>query len=457
MYKIILVIVCYFLLFSSNLFSQNWTKISNVKPYINYIYNSKTDINKVYVAANDLPTDISLSKATFPLLGNGIIVSKDGGNSFNDTAMTDKSIYCITTSLSNPNIMIASARKYNLNKILFSWDKGNTWEEYSERCSGTHQIMKIAHKIVNDKELFLTASLNSFFGYKFSEDFFDKCDEIPGFKIVPHDIKFSTLKKDWVFMTGDNNTEGKIFRSLDNGKTFEEFNKGLEGLRILSVLPSGINPNVVYCGADSVGVNEKIFGKGIYVSNDTGRTWQLHSVAGHSVFEIKEHPLSPYIIAAACGNGGVWVSGKGGNSFEPINGGLPENTSVRKVEFKHSAITQSGFELFASVYGEGLYKHSGIIVSVDDKSEPIDFKISSVYPQPANDLLYIEINSNSESFSLATIYDLTGTELLSQQISLTSGINLVKISDITSLKSGTYLITINTNNEILRKTFVISR
>ena len=455
MKRLLLILFITISIFAYNLNAQKWTKIPNVKPYINYIYAAKANSNHIYVAADSFPSDVSLYKATFSSIGNGIAISKDGGNSFSDTSMSDKSVYCIVESVTNPNIIVASARQNNLGKILFSWDKGSTWEDYSDRCEGTQQIIKIVNKQHEGKELFLTAALNTFFGYRFSDNFFDNCNEIPGFKIVPYDIKISTLKKDWVFLTGDHNTEGKIFRSFDNGKTFEQCSLGLEGLRILSVQPSGILPNVVYCGADSVTLDGKIFGKGLYISVDTGRTWNLHSIAGHSVFDIKEHPQNPWIIAVAAGTGGIWVSGKAGNEIFPINEGLPENISIRKVEFKNTPLTGAGFELFASNFGDGLYKRSGIVVSVDENLN--NRATMQIYPNPASDFLNINYNTENQNNIDVSISDITGTIIYETSMQVSSGINLLKIEIPKSFNSGMYLLMIKDGLNIYRNSFVISR
>ncbi len=445
------------ILFISDISAQNWQKVSNVRPFVNYIYTSKSDPNIVYVAADNQPTELYFSDVNFPIKGDGIIISKDGGKTFTDTAMTDKSVYCITKSLKNPDIIIASARQYKLGQILFSWDNGLSWEENSDRCQGSHQIMKIANRILDDKELFLTTSWNTVQGYRYSDNFFDNCSEIPGLVLKPHDIKFSTLKKDWVFMTGDNITQGKILRSFDNGKTFEVCNQGLEGLRVLSVLPSGVLPNVVYCGADSIDILNTIFGKGIYISVDTGRTWKLHSAIGASVYDLKEHPKSPYIVAAAGGNAGIWVSGNGGNTFAPINEGFPENASLKMLEFKNTSISSNGFELFAAVYGDGLYYRSGIIVSVDDNNVVTNDEINKIYPQPAKDRIYAEVNSQTDAVAELSIFDITGTKLLSKQVTLKMGTNLLTIDEIENYGTGYYILSLNSNNKTIRKPIVISK
>lgn len=67
-----------------------------------------------------------------------------------------------------------------------------------------------------------------------------------------------------------------------------------------------------------------------------------------------------------------------------------------------------------------------------------------IYPNPTGDIINIE---NSLILNYVTIYDIVGREIISLKG------NVLNI-DVSSLKSGTYLLKAETNNEIITKSFI---
>ncbi|MCD4792780.1 MAG: T9SS type A sorting domain-containing protein [Bacteroidales bacterium] len=67
----------------------------------------------------------------------------------------------------------------------------------------------------------------------------------------------------------------------------------------------------------------------------------------------------------------------------------------------------------------------------------------NIYPNPANDIIYIDFLPSDIEDAQVSFYDITGKEVLSKQFN----INEKKI-DISELKSGVYFIKINTENQI---------
>ena len=71
---------------------------------------------------------------------------------------------------------------------------------------------------------------------------------------------------------------------------------------------------------------------------------------------------------------------------------------------------------------------------------------STVYPNPANKDLFIELPSELITMATITIKDLNGKELITSKQSLLLGKNRMVI-DVTRLKAGFYFVSIYANNK----------
>jgi hypothetical protein len=90
-------------------------------------------------------------------------------------------------------------------------------------------------------------------------------------------------------------------------------------------------------------------------------------------------------------------------------------------------------------------------VGLDEESSEING--ISLYPNPANNETNIEFNLQSKSDVTITVADLSGKTVSTTELNVLTGANSAKI-DCTSLNSGIYYVTINTNNSSVTKKFV---
>jgi photosystem II stability/assembly factor-like uncharacterized protein len=138
-------------------------------------------------------------------------------------------------------------------------------------------------------------------------------------------------------------TCGWVYRSGDLGQRWTRFKDGLAERRTTSfdVLPGG---RLV---AGTVA--------GVFTSDDGGRTWERRTRADLSILGIAYHPRRPEVVLLATEGSGVWRSGDGGNSFQPVNRGI---TAPRV-----TALAAAGRELLAAVAHGG--PASGLYGSTD--------------------------------------------------------------------------------------------
>lgn len=144
-------------------------------------------------------------------------------------------------------------------------------------------------------------------------------------------------------------TQGGIFRTSNDGKSWEKMTKGFPPPQRYSYSsPIGaicfdpLNPKIVYAGIGrprQAREGSKGEGQGaIYKSEDGGLTWrridggQLPSDAVVNDIEVKPDDSSVILVAT---NKGVFRSDDGGNTWKPSNEGLP-NLFVQEIAFAPS-------------------------------------------------------------------------------------------------------------------------
>ncbi len=141
-----------------------------------------------------------------------------------------------------------------------------------------------------------------------------------------------------------------VYRSTDGGKTWTHL--GLENTRhIARIRVDSRNPDRVYVAAQGAAYGESE-DRGIYRTIDGGDTWQqvLYVSPSASASELAMDPTNPRILYAGFwdhvrypwqvrsgGTGsGLWKSTDGGDTWEAINGGLPEQMGKTAVDVSPS-------------------------------------------------------------------------------------------------------------------------
>lgn len=448
--KINLTLILVLILSSYNLPAQYWTKLEGTSVYINGIFLNPNNPEMLIVASDDVPTDFSEQYIQFPYFGvgqNGFRISTNGGNSFGEPILSSYSVYNIHQAINNNNLWFASVRRFTRGGILISNDGGKIWETENLKCSGNFQISKIISKLNNSNELELYASaVNSDEGFRYSLNKFEDCLTNEALDIQALDIAISPLDKNLMFIPGDGFHNSGVYRSYDNGKTWLKDSSGLINKRVLCVLPSAFNKAWVLCGVDSIDMNKFRYGKGIYLSLDTGKTWKPVGAFGATVFSLAQHPLYPKYIAAACDRQGVYLSGSFGWNWEKFSDGLPKDSSVRQVAIPAIDSTNEGIIVYAGVFADGVYKSKRIKTDVEISQN--HFKDIQIVPNPTNGI--INLYNLNENYSVY-ISDILGNRI-NYDISASS-LNNCTI-DISSLNDGAYFLHIFSNNYFITKKLI---
>lgn len=409
--------------------------------------------NKLFVSGDSIGIDLYSYSPFIPYMGSGFYLSDNFGKSFSGPYLEGKTVFDIVVSEKNPKNVFCSAIQFTRGRIYKSNDGANTWD-----LTSMHEDVKIYQKMIStkspdNKETILITSPNSIDGLSLTSDEFQTLTISPLVNTQVFDIKFSKELDSYFFAT-ENSNVGHVARLSSKG--IQGDITGLEGLRILCVQPSKLQPGYVYCGADSITSQKISIGKGIFYSIDTGKTWKHMTADGYQVFEILEHPTDPNFLAAACGKVGVGVSGNYGKWFDTFSDGLPENYDIRRIAIPNVSPNGSGIQIFASSLNQGLFKSKNITSPVNEHKDDFDLKIERIFPNPIVDQNFsVEIILPFSSEIIVSIVDLFGNILIKEEFnSFKSGTNIITFEDH-KINPGHYLLLVSNNKSQIVKPLII--
>lgn len=435
--RIPLLILLILLMAQSNLSSQVWKKINLEYGYITTLRTLESSPNTILLGINAFPTDFTKSNISFNNFGQGLIISNDGGKTWSEPYLDGFTVLDLAQSPDDPNLLFASVTQLNRGGIIKSTDAGKSWGE-NKFCEAQYKIMEIAPKKNKSGEFY--ASAVEIRDFIYTNDYFNKCSNLKNFDIQSRSIAISKLNPDYIFIASDGLYESGVIYTTDGGKSWKKSEKGLENKRVHTILASSHRVGLLYVGCDSIDIFKKVHGKGIYRSEDTGRTWHPVIANGAIVWDIAEHPRYPKFIAAACGNQGVYVSANLGAYWEQFKNGLPENSEVNKILIPDWDTTASGFTAFAAVYGEGLFITDGLNTSIDYVYPPDEIEIQ-IQPMPIKSQMNLLINSPVNARLGIEIVNMLGKQVLKYpELTVTIGSNSFQIEDIKDLPAGAYLL-----------------
>ncbi len=350
-YYIHIIFVVFFIL-SNNAFSQ-WQKTSGPEGgFINTIYSDGSSTvfaapsyNGIYrstdngfhwfasgLASNDINHIFSEGNFVFAYNNNYLLRSGDNGDTWTDLNFNNI-INCSTTK-GNFIFLGFSGSSMSQDTLLKSSDNGNSWVKANSGISSS-TINSLA---ANDKYLF--ASVNGFVyrssdtGRSWNQYFVSGLPLNEGFR--------SMVTIDSIVLGISNSTSG-IYRSTNDGINWTKF--GFDTTYITSIVKKG---NIIFLvNSGLVGIKQK----GIYRSDDTGKSWicQNTNLISHEISTIANN--SQYIFAGT--QLGVSTSSTNGNSWTVTNSGL-KTVDIDDIVSLDNYLYSSNFG-FSDYPGAGIY------------------------------------------------------------------------------------------------------
>lgn len=356
----------------------------------------------------------------------GVFRSTDNGDHWNILPVPNNDIIVISTSLSGE--LIAGARVFPKSApMFFSTDQGSNWHLRDSGLSA-NSIYEIAINnvgsifTVTDSGLFVSTN-NGNYWRKVNSGFTYGCK-----------ICFDSSNNIFIGTYGT-----KIFRSLDNGQTWDEIFRFVSSTYSAYITDLIVSPsNHLYCSVFYSG------GYGVYRSTDGGINWFLVSstipsnylshLAVNLQSEIFGVSDSGYVYRTTddgsswiCGNSkvdyindlvinssgtlfiatyqGVYYSQNKGDNWDSLNTGLTDlNVQVIGLDL-------DGY-LYASTYLKRFYR-TVFSTGVENMSDftPMSFTLYQNYPNPFNPSTTIEFSITSSHLTKLKIFNTIGQEI----------------------------------------------
>jgi photosystem II stability/assembly factor-like uncharacterized protein len=191
--------------------------------------------------------------------------------------------------------------------------------------------------------------------------------------------------------------DGHIYRSFDAGHNWEAINRPSTSYRIHSLTINPVTPTIVYAG--TIAIHPPYNGP-VMKSTNGGQTWEQTlpylTVATHIVVD----PQNPQAVFIASTQDGVLKSLDGGDNWQTMNNGLPENPSATRLQLDQ----YSSQVIFALVSG-GLYKSENSGEDWTNISHHLpDYTIRDFALGTTNGVLFVAYSDPSSQECQSSIY-----------------------------------------------------
>lgn len=369
------------------------------------------------------------------------------GTSHAQWQQTSLDTYAISTYAVSGNYIFAGAYGEG---IFLSTDNGINWTQVNSGL--TDQFVNAI--AVNGDHIFVGTDGGVFLSTNNGSNWIAKgLADVGSFSIVIHNNQIYTGTFEGVYVSSDNGDnwsatnnglpeyswvltlavnnnvmyagtwDSGIYKSTNNGGNWSEANNGLPANTKIYIF--AVNGNDIFAGT---------WGAGVFLSSNNGESW---SDLNSGLTDLNIYALAIYgtEIFAGTSQQGVFVSSNYGDNWTTANDGLTDNTV--------SSLAITNDNIFAGTAGSGIWiRPLGDFVGIEDGIFVRNF---AVYPNPASNMITIEIDQKAE------------IEILNSQgqliKSLTANYNKIVV-DISELQVGIYFIKVTDNKGIFINKFV---
>jgi photosystem II stability/assembly factor-like uncharacterized protein len=358
--------------------------------------------------------------------GEGIFWSSDKGQNWNNATCANgwaHSIFDFTED--SKGRVYASAAS----GVFVSTDKGNLWYMIKD----DYMVMQVG--IDELDYLYITSSTqDGKFKLNKSTDKGQTWIEItPQNKTI--DFLSLCVQKSTMIILSIGNS---LLYSTDGGMTWEQSAEVDEVLTFNSIISS--NNSII---GNSLYQN---INKGIFESID-GKSWHKISTIPEVIdFSwLKYNSFSKSVLGYNSIKG-IYESDDNGKTWININEGIPDDAQIFDI-----ATGKDGY-LYATGSDYKIYRRKSNINSIDEH-EKHDKNEINIYPNPISDYLIVEIGYNDLTAIKIEIFDLNGIKILDVDNQYQKK-NIINIS-AQNIQTGPYYLKIQLNNRILIKPFVV--
>jgi len=218
-----------------------------------------------------------------------------------------------------------------------------------------------------------------------------------------------------------------MYLSSNNGGNWTAINNGLTNIDVHTIAISGAN---IFAGTSG----------GVFLSTNNGALW---TAANTGLTNTVNCLLINGTNIFAGTDNGVFYSNNNGSSWTSISDGFPANTLV-------FTLAISGTNIFAGVHTDLWRRTLSEIVGISEtNSDNLDF---SIFPNPASDIVTLNINNLINADLSLNIYNETGSLVKSEM--LKQNHRQINIGD---LSNGVYMVEIKSKEWTGKQKLIIQR
>ncbi|MDH7606113.1 MAG: choice-of-anchor A family protein, partial [Melioribacter sp.] len=267
-----------------------------------------------------------------------------------------------------------------------------------------------------------------------------------------------------------------VYKSTDNGTTWNEMNNGLGYNLIINALT--VHSNILYAASygggvfkyqnstwtklnvgydfvwslasNSNGLYAGTYGDGLYRSLDNGTTWtKVNNLNASFIYSIAVN-LSDKIYVASW-TSGVFESTDNGNTWNSIGmGGFGVSALI---------VTKNSDNVFVGTKEGKIYlsKRVASVTSVESEEIPTKFELSQNYPNPFNPVTTIKFAVPEKGRYTLKVYDILGQEVATLfDDEMNAGIQKLTFNG-SNLSSGIYIYRLIGNNVNISKKMILMK
>lgn len=358
----------------------------------------------------------------------GIYRSFDAGDLWEASDTVAVSSEVGTLAIDAEGVIYAGSRAHG---IFRSLDGGDSWEEANTGLENLSVGKLAAVHGVLYAGTNLGAVYRSTDQGEFWEELFDNGLNNP---FVPS----VTMNDLGIVFTG---SDAGVFRSMDEGATWEAVNTGLGNLFIESLVIS--RDNVLFAGSDG----------GVFRSVDDGDTWEaVHDsvLEGKNIRALVTN--SNFALFAGTHEGGVFRSLNHGTTWESISEGLTD------LDVHALVITPDDVQ-FAGTIGGGVFRRNAAtdVANEAETTVPTEFTLAANYPNPFNPSTRISYALPEQTAVNLSVFDAAG-RLIRVLVEASQAAGSYDVNfDATSLPSGVYFYRLKTAQTTVSRQMVLLR
>ena len=258
-------------------------------------------------------------------VGDGIYRSTDNGNSWEQVYSGNQNIYSLR--IDNLGNIFGGTLNTDV-KMIKSTDNGSTWEPLNPRYSYIWNIF-----ITPSNQIYIATS----FGIDYSIDGGVNWNELTNFNVGgANDV---LVVGSSIYAVSASTGNKGLYKSTDNGLTWNAFNNGLLSNQFTSLCKD--NSNNIYCGSVTDGVYK--------LSNSSNQWIRMYDGIRATNINLITHTSTGLLLAGRT-NTGLFKSTNNGVDWTELNNDLPQITEVRAL-----GVADNDY-IYISIRGAGLFR-----------------------------------------------------------------------------------------------------